>query len=349
MARKLPKLQHVKYVTAKGKVYAYFNTGAKKAGRTIYAPMPDPTTTGFLDTWVAMKGARTKRFTAAYTVTDMAREYENSPQFGGLAKNSQEIYSKTLRRIVQHLGKFPVNTLERQHVQAVLDTEMKGPGAYNIFAAVLRALYKWGADRGKTDREPGKGIAKLKTGQHEAWPVDVLDAALASDDELIRLATSLLCFTGQRIGDVLKMRWSDVRKGKVRVVQQKTGKELNIQLLNELQTVLAETPKRGMTIIADEAGRAISQSHLRNALQAFTRGQGVETVPHGLRKNAVNVFLEAQCSIPEVASITGQSFQMVQHYAQQINQQHMAESAVLKLENRRGTSKPIGKQGADSQ
>lgn len=346
---KRPKLDHVKYVTAKGHTYAYFNTGKKRAGKPIYNRLPDPSAVGFYDSYAAMLGARTKRATVAYTVADMALEYENSTQFGILADNSQVIYSKTLRRIVEHLGEFPVNTLERQHVQAVLDTEMKGPGAYNIFAAVLRALYKWGHDRGKTDQEPGKGIGKLKTGQHEAWPVDVLDAALASDDEMIRLATSLLCFTGQRIGDVLKMRWSDIRRGKIRVVQQKTGKELNIQLLNELQVVLAEIPKRGMTIIADEVGRPVSQTHLRNALQAFTAGQGTKTVPHGLRKNAVNVFLEAQCSIPEVASITGQSFQMVQHYAQQINQQHMAESAVLKLENRRATCKPLGKLGTDSQ
>lgn len=345
---KLPKLDHVKYVKAKGKVYAYFNTGAKRDGKVIYAPMPSPDAAGFLDTWVSMKGARTKRTTIAYTVADMARDFESSPAFAILATNSQAIYAKTLRRITALLGKIPVNSLERYHVQAVIDTEMAGPGAYNIFVAVLGTMYKWGRDRNKTDQEPTKGISKLKTASHEPWPATVLEAALASDDETIQLATSLLYFTGQRIGDVLKMRWSDIRKGTIHVIQQKRNKEVWIPLVNELQAVLAATPKRGMTIIADEAGRPVSQTAIRTALQAFTAGQGVKTVPHGLRKNAVNALLEAGCSVAEVASITGQTFQIVEHYARRINQKHMAESAVLKLENRRGTGKPQAKQGSES-
>ena len=42
MARKLPKLEHVKYVRAKGKLYAYFNTGRKNsAGHPIRVRLPD--------------------------------------------------------------------------------------------------------------------------------------------------------------------------------------------------------------------------------------------------------------------------------------------------------------------
>jgi integrase len=345
---KLPSLDHVKYVRAKGRVYAYFNTGQKKDGKPIYARLPDPGAVGFYDSYAAMKGARTKRATNAYTVADMARDFEDSPAFKALARGSQDLYSKTLRRITEHLGKFPVAVIERRHIQVILDHEIKGAGASNIFVGVVGALYKWGRDRGKTDRAPTKGIGKLKMDQHEPWPEDVLEAGLASDDPLIRLAVSLLYFTGQRIGDVLKMRWSDIRKGTIHVVQQKTSKELWIPFLSELKAVLDETPKRGLTIIASAEGRAVGQQSLRPALQAFTLDRGHKTVPHGLRKNAVIAFLEAGCSVAETASITGQTYQMVEHYARRINQQRMAESAVLKLENKRRTGKPIGKQGGES-
>lgn len=332
---KLPSLDHVKYVRSKGRVYAYFNTGRKVNGKPIYVRMPDPSAVGFFDSYAAMKGARTRRTAIEYTVADMARDYENSRDFERLATNSQALYSKTLRRIVALLGKWPVTTLEATHVQPILDKEMAGPGAHNIFTAVLGVLFKWGRARGKTEQAPTTGIRKLKTSEHEPWPEDVLETALASDDELIRLATSLLYFTGQRIGDVLKMRWSDIRRGTIHVIQDKTGKELWIPLLSELVAVLDQTPKRGMTIIAGADGKPVAQQSLRLALQAFTAKHGRKTVPHGLRKNAVNAFLEAHCSIAEVASITGQTFAMVEHYARRINQMHMAEAAVLKLENRR--------------
>lgn len=59
-------------------------------------------------------------------------------------------------------------------------------------------------------------------------------------------------------------------------------------------------------------------------------------MPHGLRKNAVNVMLECGCQVAEVSSITGQSFQMVEHYAKRVNRKRLARTAMLKFE--RGTN-----------
>ena len=53
---------------------------------------------------------------------------------------------------------------------------------------------------------------------------------------------------------------------------------------------------------------------------------------HGLRKSAVVFLLEAGCTDAEVSAITGQSRQMVEHYAKQVNQKKLAAAAVLKWE-----------------
>jgi transposase len=58
---------------------------------------------------------------------------------------------------------------------------------------------------------------------------------------------------------------------------------------------------------------------------------------HGLRKSAVVFLLEAGASDAEVAAITGQSRQMVEHYARAVNQKRLAAAAVLKWENLRRT------------
>lgn len=336
MAPKNPQLEHVRYVRAKGKTYAYFNTGKKKPdGKPIYVPMPAPGSAGFLDSWVSLKGARTKRNRVDYTISDLVREYELSATYAGHKKNTQILYTKTLLRIDKLLGRFPLHDLKRSDVQLVLDKQMVGAGAHNIFLAVLRVLCKWAEDRGKITLNPTAGIARLKTGEHDPWPEEVLTAALKSSDDLVRLSVHLLYFTGQRIGDVGKMRWSDVREGVIEITQQKTGKLLFIQILDELAAELARTPKRGLTIIANEAGLPASNDVIRKRLQAFTQELGFKTVPHGLRKNAVIAFLEAGCSLAEVASISGQTHKMVEYYAKRINQRHMAKAAVLKLEAKR--------------
>jgi hypothetical protein len=53
---------------------------------------------------------------------------------------------------------------------------------------------------------------------------------------------------------------------------------------------------------------------------------------HGLRKSAVVFLLEAGCTDAEISAITGQSREMVEHYALQVNQRKLAAAAILKWE-----------------
>lgn len=53
---------------------------------------------------------------------------------------------------------------------------------------------------------------------------------------------------------------------------------------------------------------------------------------HGLRKSPVVKLLEAGCTDAEVAAIAGQTREMVEHYAQAVNQKKLAAAAILKWE-----------------
>lgn len=349
MPARPPKLPHVRFTRAKGTLYAYFDTGRRKPnGRPVYAAMPPFGSIGFYDSYAAMKAARTKREVVEYTVADLCNDYEKSQAFNDLKPNSQRVYRASLKKVIDHLGDYPVNDLTSDDVQGILDNDIDTAGKHNNFLAVVGVIYTWArSPRGgrKTTLKPTEGIAKRKTGEHQPWPDEILDAGIAAEDDDIRLAVRLLYFTGQRIGDVLQMRWSDVRDGMVEIVQEKTGKRVWIPLLDELREELDRTPKRGLTIIANARGNRRSDEQVRAELQAFTAALGVKTVPHGLRKNAVNALLEAGCTVAETASITGQSYKVVEHYAKQINQRRMAKAAILKLENKRATRKPNRKQG----
>lgn len=343
MAKRTP-LDHVKYVKSKGSIYAYFNTGLKKDGKPIYNRLPDPASPSFWASYASMKAARERRGRPSYTVASACDGYESSPEFERKAKNTQKLYGYALRIIRDTLGKAPINDLRRQHIQKVLDNGLPSPSAHNIFLAVLGVVYRHARKQGKTDLRPTQDFDKLDTGSHSAWPEPVLDAALQSKHDRVRLATHLLFFTGQRIGDVMKMRWSDVRGDEIHVVQQKTDKSLWIPMLAELRDELARTPKRGLTIITNQDGNPMTPQVIRRELKAHGDAMGVEVVPHGLRKNAVISLLEAGCSVAETAAITGQTYQIVEQYAAQINQRRMGKAAILKLDKAR-TRKRNGKTG----
>lgn len=343
MARN-PTLRHVKYVKAKGKTYAYFNTGKRNAnGNVIYTPLPPPSSVGFYDSYLAMKGARTKQQAISYLIKHLADDYEDSTTFASKSEGTQKYYRVTLRRIREHLGAFPVNDLKLEDTQLVLDRAMSGPGAYNAFVSVLGVLYTWARERGKTELKPVDSIKKLPTGSHQAWPEHVLEAGLSASHDRTRLAIHLMYFTGQRIGDVMSMRWSDIRGDEVFVTQQKTGKKLAIRLHSELAEELARTPKRGLTIITDHKGGQMTPQRVRAELKLFCESMGKELVPHGLRKNAVISLLEASCTIAETAAITGQTYRIVEQYAAQVDQSKLGNAAILKFENKRGRGKQSGK------
>lgn len=350
MPAKTIKLLHVRTTKVKGKVYAYFDTGRKNAkGRPIYLPMPPIGTTGFYDSYAALKGARTKAQAIEFTVADLVRQYEKSQAYKDLAHRSQIVYSTSLRKVTEFLGKFPVNDLAPEDVQLVLD-DIEGVGAHNNFLAVVGVIYSWarGPKGGRrTTLRPTEGLSKRKGGAHQPWPDEVLEAALECDDVNVRLPAHLLYFTGQRIGDTLAMRWTDIKDGEIKVVQEKTGKTVWIRLAEELRDELARTPKKGFTIIANDRGQRRSDNTVRDDLQAFTAALGVKTVPHGLRKNAVNALLEAGCTVAETGAITGQSYKIVEHYAKQINARRMGGAAILKLENERGKRKLLRKQSQE--
>lgn len=331
---KLPKVKYVKFTRARGKLYAYFNTGRKVAGKIVFNPLPPYHSVGFWDSYAAMLGARTKRAKVVLDVAALADQYERSDEFKRLSEGTKRLYLFTLKRVTKLMGDAPIDDLQKSDIREAL-TVIPGAASRNIFVAVIAILYKWARGRDLTDAKPTDGIAKAKTGEHDPWPEELLNAALAADNDLVRLATCLLYNSGQRLGDAVKLRWSDIRGGKIVLTQQKTGKPLLVPISAQLEAELARSPRNGLTIIASATGRPLSSETVRRELKAFASGLGFKIVPHGLRKNAVNSLLLAGCTVPEVQAITGQSAEMVAHYAKKIDQVGMGEAAIIKLDARR--------------
>jgi integrase len=148
------------------------------------------------------------------------------------------------------------------------------------------------------------------------------------------------------------MCWSDIEGRLISVVQSKTGKRLWIPIHRELKQVLTAIEAREKErsdnvvplqrlsgpILTNSRGRAWTrdgfkaswQEELNRTEMAVLRQRRL--VFHGLRKSAVVFLLEAGCSDAETAAITGQSRDMVEHYAKQVNQKRLAAAAILKWE-----------------
>lgn len=332
----LKTLPYVKYVKARGRDYWYFDTGTTANGKPVYKRLPHIKDAGFGASYASFMAGRTRRANVAdhMTVIKLIELFEASNKFKALATGTKKNYAIHLRKIEALVGKAPVNELEPRDVTRMMDELSSTPGTANMILGVIGAFYKWGRQRHHVSKNvnPTQDIAQLEMGSHDPWPENVLADALSSDDGRVRLSAHLLYYTAQRIGDVCRMRWSDIRGNVISVRQEKTDTPLEITLHTALAAELARTRRTGLTILTNWQSGPLGDQSVRKALKSFVAGYGLDLVPHGLRKNAVIALLEAGCTVAETASVSGQSFPMVEYYAKLRNQKRLSSAAILKWE-----------------
>lgn len=153
---------------------------------------------------------------------------------------------------------------------------------------------------------------------------------------------SLRPHPGQRIGDVLRMRWDHLESGGIHVRQGKTGRALWIPLTDDLQLALARTPRNGLTIAADTMGRPLRYPQARHAVAQVRKEIGADDYDiHSLRYSTASELASLGCSDDLIMAITGHNtVAMVAKYAGAERQKIRALNAQARRNKKPGTGEP---------
>lgn len=333
----MTKLPYLRVKKAKGRTYYYFDAGKRADGTRELLPLPNIKDPRFGDCYARAKATRTNRRNkqGVMTLDGLIRRYERSPEFRGLRESSKISYTRYLTRanaLIRTKGgdSVPVKKIERGDILALRDALADTPGAASQAVRALSALFAWAMENDKAKENPAYGIRKFRAKPHVAWPDSLVEEALA--DPQVGMPVALLYFTGQRIDDVVRMGWDDIRGDYMLVNVKKKGVQIKVAILPELADMLARQERKALTILTNANGQPWTQSGLRQKLQEWAKARGHKVVPHGLRKNAVNSLFEAGCTAAEVAGITDQSIGMLEHYAKGVNKLTLGRAAVVKLD-----------------
>jgi len=272
----------------------------------------------------------------AKTISKVIEAYRKSPQWAKLASNTRKSYTRHLEYFAEKIGHLNPDSITVRHVNAMRDALADKPTDANRKIGCLSSLYTWAQANDWAKTNPAIVAAKLEpTGKtRHPWPQDLIDAARATAKGRDLLLFEMLIGTGQRVNDVLSMRWSDMDADGITIIPAKTkGKKphpIYIPLTARLRAILAATPRKGLFIVAQDNGLRVSYNLAWKNMMALRRAIGAEAYDiHALRHSAASEIASLPgMTADHVRAITGHSGQaMIKLYAGPAMQKARAKEA----------------------
>lgn len=269
---------------------------------------------------------------ATVNIGKMIDAYQRSPDWAALSSNTRKSYARHLEYFREKIGAIDPDKIKTRNVNEMRDALKDKPTDANRKIGCLSALYTWGKRNDWCKTNPAIVVKKLApTGRARGpWPLDLIEAARATATGRDLLLFELLLGTGQRVSDVLAMRWGDMDADGIRVTQGKTKANVYVPLTDRLRRILAETPKRGLWIVAQDNGQRVSYNLAWKDMMALRVKIGAKAYDiHSLRHSAASEIASLPgMTADHVRAITGHSaVQMVRLYAGEAMQKARAMEA----------------------
>lgn len=234
----------------------------ERAGRWYYGRNHvalGPAGPGALAKWAELAG---ERYTPTRpTVTDAIRDYRLH-ELGSKATKTRAEYTRQFVLLERVFGRVALVDLQPVDVRKYLTMRPRIAGTRE--KALLSAVFNVARGRGLTAApNPCAGIRGTKA-RRDRYVTDAELATAIERAEPMLGAFLELCYrTGQRPGDVLRMRRADVQDGALWVQQGKTGAKVRIALVGPLQALLGRLPVASLWLVHDARGQRITLAAMR--------------------------------------------------------------------------------------
>lgn len=282
---------------------------------------------------------------AAGTLFSLIAAYKVSSDFTRLAPRTKDDYILFLGMIEEEYGSLPLHLVVKPETRGDFKTWRDKIAAAG---GDRQADYVWGMlarvlsvskDRGLIATNVCERGGKLYSVDRAeiTWQAEHIKAFGAVASEPLRFALLLALWTGQRQGDLIRLKWSQYDGTHIRLKQGKTGALVPVPAGAPLKAALdARRPAKSEgTILRNTRGGPWTSSGFRSSWGKADKRAGLVDVRfHDLRGTAVTRLSLAGCTSQEIASITGHSEKDVDRIlkAYRGGRIELAEQAMMKLE-----------------
>ena len=211
-----------------------------------------------------------------------------------LADNTVEQYKMLAERLKTIFAEFNPEDVLPRHVAAVKMDMADTPNTFNRLLSLLRVVFSYALEWQLIDSNPCAGVKPYQEKRRDRYITDGEFAALLSHaSDYIRCILEMAYLTGQRIGDVISIRLSDISDEGIAFTQQKTGAKLVVLMTPDLEQLLARCkaiprPVKTMTLFSSRTGKPVSYDTIKQAFADLRKKTGIEDVTiHDIRAKSL--------------------------------------------------------------
>jgi integrase len=178
----------------------------------------------------------------------------------GKADQTVAQYKVAARRLQESLAEFSPEQVTPRHVAQIRRALSESYAVANRTVGVLRMVFDYAIDEEIVDRNPCAGIKRLAQNvRTRRLLMTEFQAIRAVAKPRLQAVMDLCYLTGQRIGDVLTIKRTDLREDGIYIEQQKTGAKLTVSWTPELRAAVDRAkalhgPVAGLYVVKGTVG-----------------------------------------------------------------------------------------------
>jgi site-specific recombinase XerC len=297
------------------------------------------------------------------TFNGLIRAFTGSVEFEKkLSASSQREYKRMLTKAEPEFGDMPRAALNDPKVKAVfLDWRAKvarssGEREADNRLSIISAMLTWAVEDARLlDANHLKGFRRLYHADRSEiiWLPEHIEAFMKAPPLEIQRALILALHSGQREGDLLRLPWSAYDGACIRLRQGKARRSGRVAPLIEvpctkaLRHMLDQMERASKLILTTRTGQPFKKRYFARLWEKASKEAGLNRIYlpgleepvqlhfHDLRGTAVTLLSEADCSVPQIAAITGHSLKTVHQILERYlaRTRGLADQAISNWEN----------------
>ncbi|MFJ9451452.1 tyrosine-type recombinase/integrase [Herbaspirillum sp. NPDC101397] len=270
--------------------------------------------------WAELEQDKTTRIAGLITFRYAATRYIKEVLPGKSARSQKDNLTE-FEFLLEFFGDAPLDEIDPQHIRQYMEWRvrksremaaeknrqrmLRGLAPLKIpdglvranrekalFSHVFNMARNWGLTKAQN---PCAGIkGNTETGRDVYVEDETYNVVYNAADQPTKDAMDLAYLTGQRPADTVKYRETDMKDGYLELAQNKTTKKLRIQIIGELEAVLARIIARKrfaenfygascLELIVNEKGRRLTQEALRQRFYDVRQKTGVKSTQFQFR------------------------------------------------------------------